>query len=94
VGLSLYLCIVDVINEIQKIIDTLYTTEEPDSGEVIVGNGNEVIDMLCELTSLDFNVISNILESTTSIEEDEEDGSTYIVGRKKASQKIFELIGK
>ncbi len=93
-GLSLYLCIVDVINEIQKIIDTLYTTEEPDSGEVIVGNGDEVIDMLCELTSLDFNVISNILESTTSIEEDEEDGSTYIVGRKKASQKIFELIGK
>jgi hypothetical protein len=43
---------------------------------------------------LDFNVIANILESTTSIGEDEEDGSTYIVGRKKASQKIFELIGK
>jgi len=88
----MYLCV--MINEIQKIIDTLYTTEEPDSGEVIVGNGDEVIDMLCELTSLDFNVISNILESTTSIEEDEEDGSTYIVGRNKASQKIFELIGK
>ena len=88
----MYLCIMINETDILNVLNTLYTTEDPDSGDVIIGNGDEVIDRLVELTSIDGNTISNILEDNTYIVEDEDEGSHSVEGLMNVVSVIVKLI--